>query len=157
MRKSWQLPSAEMLFAFGFVYKCVVYVHFGGDRPMGYFPPELEPLSDLPRVHLQCISEIHYNHQIETSKYMSSDVDNIRARSPVAASQGDPSEHEQNDGEGEVYMGTRADVALSKRWCVDHECTHVTSTILAIRSVECCVLFDTGAQVSCISHKLVTK
>ena len=67
MKFSGQLQSVEAIFAFGRVYNCVVLVHFGGERPIAYLPPQVDRPEDLCAVHLQCMSGIHYNPAYVTS------------------------------------------------------------------------------------------
>ena len=73
MRFPGQLPSVEVLFAFGHFFGCVVLVHFGGNKPVGYFRTTIDIARDAPRVHLQCLAGVHYNPLSETPHYQSTD------------------------------------------------------------------------------------
>ena len=53
-----QLPPLEVILCFSDVFHCVVYVHFGSDKPVLYYRPSAQPLEERARFHLQCFSGV---------------------------------------------------------------------------------------------------
>ena len=155
MRCVGQLPSVEFFFAFAYLYKCIVFMHFGGVQPIGYFPPGMEVNSGVPRIHLQCIAGIHYNPLYETPLYVSpTRFDHMRVDAPFSPSV------EPDEGD----FGNSCDIADVQAagsptldlppWCGRHDRTHATSAMIEVCGLLFCALFDTGAQISCVSRSL---
>jgi hypothetical protein len=153
-----QLPGVEVLFAFGFLFGCVILVHYGAENPIVYLPPGSEEVNGLSRIHLQCLAGIHYNPLYElphykydgTPKYMRARMTADDKSEPVASEEDCLSEDEVDVHC--TFLDTRP-----LDWCPLHEHTHFASCCLVLKGHKCCALLDTGAQVSCISYRLITK
>ena len=161
MQYPGQLPGVEVLFAFGRLFGCVVYVHYGGHKPVAYFPPSGRSSSEPSRVHLQCLSGIHYNPVHEMHYFLPPDVvDNLEVASDHKVSYGGPvlscrSEDLLSDEEEPEVLVVCSEVQFCPvDWCTLHERTHMSSLMVKLGDTHYCALIDTGAQVSCISQSL---
>ena len=61
MRKPGRVPSETVLMAIAVVCRVEVWVHHGGVTTVAYKEEEQESGVKLPRIHLQCVSGIHFN------------------------------------------------------------------------------------------------
>jgi hypothetical protein len=149
MRCSGQLPAIEILYAFCHLHKCVIYVHFGGSKPISYVPPSIHAPDEASRVHLQCLSGIHYNPIMETSVYNHA-AESLESEENLV---GDMIEEETDDDcdTGEVCVAVRKQRV---GWCCIHLKTHVSSFMVEVENGTYCALLDTGAQISCVSARL---
>ena len=160
MRCSSQLPSTEILFAFGEIYTCIVFVHFGGLKPIGYYSPRVDISDTTFRVHLQCLSGIHYNPAYETPLFKFSN--GTKSMKPTSGDSLSPpcddqtlTEVSADCVEAEVLGADFRDLSL-REWCSRHPRTHATAVLLRLGESLYCALIDTGAQVSCISDTTAT-
>lgn len=156
MRQPGQLPSVEIIFAFGYLFHCVIFVHFGGKEPIGYFPPESGSETDQPSVHLQSIAGVHYNPLIETTSYVAGSYKRMRSSSPPMPSVSVDTESDEEPECVDINLSLPK-FPESVEWCENHVATHTTSGTVNIAGERYCVLFDTGAQVSFISNTLFSQ
>ena len=157
MRSAGQLPCAEVLYAFGYLFQCVVLVHYGSDQVVTFIPPMCQDGADKPRVHLQCLSGIHYNPVTELKEYnycatpLHSIVDNPNRSDVCDASIDEFGQVEELGSLGAVETPFVEELT----WCFAHRRCHSASLMLSFKESQYCALFDTGAQVSCITRQLI--
>ena len=168
MRFSGQLPCIELLFSFGRLFSCVVFVHYGGDGPVLYVPPgDHDDVLSLSRVHLQCLAGVHFNPVCELPSYKYAGPfkclrtgTNAGDASKVALC----SDGDQNGSEDVSDLTSESiNLVESKlvqpgsdrsQWCRFHNRTHLTQAMVNVQGRRRCALVDTGAQVSCISREV---
>lgn len=61
-----QLPSFDLLVVFAHLFRVVVIIHFGGNKPIIYTSTTSDSNA---RVHLQCLPGIHFNPVKEVPQY----------------------------------------------------------------------------------------
>jgi hypothetical protein len=160
-----QLMCAEAILSFSRLFGCVILVHYGGDIPVIYVDSSKGSIGELPRLHLQCISGIHYNPVMESGMYHPPEVlhSSLGASCIVEAPTQQPEGEVETSGEERDEIDDHCDdvvvaVAspiLSPQWCNQHMYTQLFSLMAICKETPCCILFDTGAQVSCVSSKVV--
>ena len=150
MKNSEQLLCVEVMLAFGHLYDCVVFVHYGGQIPVVFEPHSCDGSDHRVRVHLQCVSGIHYNPVIETEAYKAPRLPtNVQHSAPTSQP------HVREDLEDSVVnvdVGMMTEPIPVDRWCTLHTPTHASSIVARVGGITCCVLLDTGAQLSCVSR-----
>ena len=164
MRHAGQLPGVEIIFAFARLYNCVVLVHFGGQVPIGYCPPDTTEES-LTQVHLQCLGGVHYNPAMVYKKF-SRDWEARQLRPGFIPSKGLPNLGPDDTAEVEE-AGEGPEVLLSdlvvrpsidgSAWCPQgrHFREHDAAIIALANGEPFCALLDTGAQTNCITQSVL--
>ena len=173
MQHGGQLPGVEFIFAFGELYKCVVLVHFGGERPIGYYPPSIARDQVPQYVHLQCLSGVHYNPAFAEENYR--DVDQVSYLKPVlerSVGPTDSSDFLEQEQSIEPYDLTEVPCSTQlepktnlhtvtgageTKWCPAgvHAREHEVAILVEVMGQALCALLDTGAQTSCIGRSVV--
>ena len=170
MEHHGQLLCPEAIGAFAQLFKCIVFVHHGCDIPVVHTSQQQQLNEDaVPRVHLQCLSGVHYNPVVETAGYI---VPRI-PREPVIRPQFDHRDEmdqkytcneemevlsEDLDEDMNLGLIGKSENLASEHpvdyWCLQHGHTHDASTVTEFEGRRCCVLIDTGAQVSCVLEEI---
>ena len=172
MRHTGQLMSHECLMAFSSLFRCVVLVHYGGLSPVIYAEESLGVLGDLPRIHLRCVSGVHYDPLAEGGLYIPPSSLNSSlgvVSSPQSAQVGGfqadleiiESEDEVDNAGVENGLVTAdvevQQVSTSDEWCLTHRPSQMLSFLATCNDTPCCVLMDTGAQVSCVADRVLSE
>ena len=142
-----QLLCVESLVAFSRLYSCVVLVHYGGEIPVVYSDKSVK-LTEIPRIHLQCIAGVHYNPVVETTSYI---VPPLLDESLIGIVNKPVRECVSGPVPDEVlvqYAHPKAD------WSSHHAVTHMASIQVNIGGTAYCALLDSGAQVSCLAEQV---
>jgi hypothetical protein len=154
-----QLMCVEVLLAFSFLFRCVVLVHYGGNIPVVYLSDTVVISSDLPRVHLRCLASVHYDPVGELTSYVipkllleRDKVDCELIHSDIVGGVVDDPESISDD-EANVLTAFVRD----RTWCGIHTRFHLASVMISCMEGEFCALFDTGAQISCVSYDAFQK
>jgi hypothetical protein len=153
MRFKGQLPALDVLLAASKIFKVKIFVYFWTDIPVIYQYEEYER-----RIHLQCISGIHFNPLVELNSYAPPDIHqcsiNTVQKSPRAVKSVVPV---VNDGGGELLDETLHDPVIPQLWrdqplnnC-GHSVSHSPQVTIAINDSKLCAVLDTGAEISLIS------
>ena len=144
MRAPGQLPCVEVLYAFGQLYECAVLVHFGDQFPVMFVPPAVKGARNFTKVHLQCISGVHYNPVAELAGYSycveGYTVDLCRRDSCTYTCEEFDSRSDTGDPE---------ESRVSENYCATHNRAHLTSVPIHFLNELYCALIDTGSEVSC--------
>ena len=159
MRCEGQLPCAEVMYAFGELFGCIVMVHFSESCTINFISPSHLATEPLNRVHLQCLSGVHYNPVAALEGYRPD---------PVAVTCGLPTitpVEEPCDGadtmsdtdvdEGLLVAFTTEASDVTESWCLKHGRSHLASLMVFLPSGACCALLDSGSQISCITESIV--
>ena len=145
-------PPVEFFMAFNVIFKLQVYVHHGFDRPFIYVMKDEQKVSVAKkRIHLQCISGIHYNPLLEKNGYEFTASEEQDKDITVLK------EVNSDDECGEM---TDVSVNLQHEISVDCVCSRTstsTQVLTKIGPVVCCTLVDTGAQISLLSYSAWVK
>ena len=167
-----QLPCVEVLFSFGRLFKCVVFVHFGGDAPVLYVPPgDHSDVLRLARVHLQCLSGIHFNPVSEYPTYEYSGplkcvrtgahcdaaadvVEPPQSEDVQAAEESEEGHDVTNESVNLVDLGPMWSEVDGSSWCNFHSRSHFTQAMVSVMGRRRCALIDTGAQLSCVAREV---
>ena len=144
-----QLSPLEVILCFCDLFDCVVYVHFGSDKPVAYYRPSAQPLEERARFHLQCISGVHYNPVIERADYV------YTITSSECSVSGMPGEDCPQDLDW--HESERTEELVPPAWCSIHSRTHLSSVSISAGDVASCALLDSGAQLSCVSASVVER
>ena len=143
-----QTPPVEFLRAFSKLYGLQVWVHYGLLHPMIADVTGNIPVTEpSQRVHLQCISGIHYNPLAENKLFISN----------AAFIQSMNDETATGEIIDVVPETESLDINFSScipRCLCDHNPNAVRTTV-QIGSYSCCAIIDTGAQISLISDSLI--
>ena len=156
MRLPGQLPCVEVLYAFSQLFGCLVLVHFGGDQTVVFISPLITDVTDLPRIHLQCLAGIHYNPVVEMNGYNC--PKSVPERILPTRSNQDHDNMDESVEEVEEICIARLLEETSvdhSSWCLHHPKMHLTCLMVSFEKKSYCALLDTGAQVSCVAQLVV--
>ena len=143
-----QLPGDEFFMAFVYLFDLQLWIHHGMSWPVIYCR-ERESIkgSGADRVHLQCVSGIHYNP-------VSEDVSFGSGEGLLPASSGIPPDIVEVESDDEVCLDIEPRLFAAQARC---HCGRFgfSQTIVTIQERSCCALMDTGAQVSLIKLEVL--
>lgn len=151
-----QLLCIEALMAFSKLFGCVVLVHHGCSIPVMYVAKTMPSVVHLPRLHLQCLSGVHYNPVRELASYVPS-----RLFVEQSSSDDAPSDKiveisgEESAAEDDAFEILYIVPPAADDWCVTHMRMHTASVSVKCGSLNCCCLLDCGSQISCVSLNVV--
>ena len=142
MRLPGQLPAVELLLAFSRVFRCIVLVHYGALVPVVHVSSSAGDMQSLRRVHLQCLSGVHYNPLVETDMYEPQPLlVPCKIPQPPVDGEDEVQLHEQDECEVSAVNKTLRE----GEWCRMHPKTHLASIMVLIEGELCCALLDSAA------------
>ena len=142
-----QLPLLIFLTAFSKIFDLQVWVHHGMTHPVVHRLEGTGVATDLSkRVHLQCLTMVHYNPVRESKLYQAPPIISQPELPQVLVADCD------TDEDGGVLDGILARYQLLRLSCsLEHTPTR-TSTCITVGGENFCALIDTGAQISLVSE-----
>ena len=63
------MPFQGVLMVESKLFRVLMYMHFGGEKPVVYKSAQLKGCMNLGVLHLQCLSGVHCNWVIEKKSY----------------------------------------------------------------------------------------
>ena len=146
MRRPGRLPSDSIIMAIAVVCQIEIWVHHGRDTVVVYREDEDTAEAGRPRVHLQCISGIHFN-PVETDR-RKEEMDHLVRADHVNVF--------RKPGTPVVAVLTEEEMVEPNRPTVG--CTHINGApsrcCLFIGNQQVCALLDTGAQVNLMGQSV---
>ena len=142
MRCEGILPCEELFNVICSIFKVQIWVHHGTKWPVIY---KCDSINDLPKLHLQCISGIHFNPLFACKDSLSVSIAKKNINQVVNCD----AVTEINHNHLEVSTCDIEPV----RDC-DHARLPSASCVIELFSYKFCALLDTGAQISLISSKV---
>ena len=139
MSQEGQLPCEEVLSVVSNTYNVQVWVHHGTRWPVIY---KCDDISDAPKLHVQCVSGIHFNALFERNPDSFNSIQEkcINHSNLLACPQ-------TNVARDEVG------VAQTELPC-EHSRLPASSCVLEMCNVKMCALIDTGSQICLITDKV---
>ena len=134
------MPFQEILVIVSKVYKVVVCLHYGMEKPIVYRADGVRGYEYV--LHLQCLSGVHYNWVVEKKCY-DRDCGMIEV-----------CEIEANQGVCEEYGEACLDVPQEVHYCKHGRGCSMT-VLVQVNGVRYCGLIDTGAQISLVNASVV--
>lgn len=146
-----QLPSDLFFLAFNNLFNLQVWVHHGIGRPVMFLLTGQSVASEAShRVHLQCVSGVHFDPLVENRLYDAVNVDEPENITTVENVCDIPVDDECEEPTVDLeLMLARLQALTSVCECQAGTCT--TCTTVQIGDGMYCALIDTGAQISLIS------
>ena len=165
MRRPGQLPSETVLLAVAALYQVEIWVHHGGIVRVVYKTDESHQDIRQPKLHLQCVSGIHFNpidsNRTDDELKELVDIKNINVlqhQVPKHTQDAFPEESDPLDQDDDV--DEEVGFAVLDREPDEVACHHVpspSSCRIQIGDQNVCALMDSGAQVNLLSTELCTK
>ena len=143
-----QLPLHEILLAVAYCYHLQVWVHHGIGKPVVYSKEgECATCDSSSRLHLQCLSGVHYNPLYENRLFKGENY------APEAAPDNEPlPDLEEIESEDEVGFAELEQQTISTYTanCQCSRSTNIAQLLVLVEEEVCCALVDTGAQICLI-------
>ena len=145
-----QVAPEQFLLAFCSLYGLQIWMHHGLNKPVIYaLSGQAVASSSCLRVHIWCISGVHYNPLLETRLYRPQTLEDTISEDALEICMVEEDLEVNLSDCLEVF--TAYDEILS---CSCRLSSVAAQTTVRIGSVTCCALIDTGAQISLISHDI---
>ena len=158
MRYQGQLLYLEVLLAFSLKFRCVVLLHYGTSVPVIYAHNSYSDLSLLPRIHLQCVSRIHFNPVMESTLYKTPRClfqSTLPLDTNVTSCESACLDNVHTVDDVDVLEEEVESTPSLDDWCIVHKPAQKMTIMTSIADRRFCLLIDTGAQISCISQKVI--
>ena len=142
-----QPPPVEFFSAFSKIYGLQVWVHLGLAQPLIFSVGDNVPCSDpAKRVHLECISGIHYNPVAENKLFSPKQLCNDLVSTEDHLVWDEETDEEDVVPSSEIAWVNQVPIC-------GHKPNAIRSTIV-IGGIACCAIIDTGAQVSLLDEEV---
>ena len=152
LRLPGQFLDVTVLPVFCDLYHIEVWVHYGGLKPTIYSGTDITKLCSGQRIHVHCVSGIHYNSLTENKLFKISGSEHSTVENPIVEEPVDVLETSLDLAEVECSIAQSLAVNLP---CHDrHSSSAVGRAVINIGGDRYCALIDTGAQISVLSESV---
>ena len=150
LRLPGQFLDADILPVFCDLYHIDVWVHYGGLKPVIYSCTDAVQVCSTQRIHIQCVSGIHYNSLVENKLFQVPVSDTRPVEYPFSDEVADVLDTSLGLAEVECSVAQSLPVQLPcNSW---HSGSAVGRTVINFGGSRHCALLDTGAQISVLGE-----